>query len=112
VPIAVGYLIAHYYTLFLLEGQRTIALLSDPLVTGADWLGTAGWTVGGLGNTPAGIAMLQVTVIVIGHVLGTVLAHDRALALLPRRTAVTGQIPLLVLMVLYTVMGLLLLFAA
>ncbi|GAA4580094.1 hypothetical protein GCM10023194_07460 [Planotetraspora phitsanulokensis] len=112
VPIAVGYLIAHYYTLFLLEGQRTIALLSDPLVTGADWLGTAGWTVGGLGNTPAGIAMLQVTVIIIGHVLGTVLAHDRALALLPRRTAVTGQIPLLALMVLYTVMGLLLLFAA
>ncbi|GAA4576631.1 hypothetical protein [Planotetraspora kaengkrachanensis] len=112
VPIAVGYLIAHYYTLFLLEGQRTIALLSDPLVSGADWLGTAGWTVGGLGNTPAGIAMLQVTVIIIGHVLGTVLAHDRALALLPRRAAVTGQIPLLVLMVLYTVMGLLLLFAA
>jgi hypothetical protein len=112
VPIAVGYLVAHYYTLFLLEGQRTIALLSDPLGTGADWLGTAGWTVGGLGNTPASIALLQVTVIIIGHVLGTVLAHDRALVLLPRRTAVAGQIPLLVLMVVYTVMGLLLLFAA
>ncbi|GII52363.1 hypothetical protein Pth03_07520 [Planotetraspora thailandica] len=111
VPIAVGYLIAHYYTLFLLEGQRTIALLSDPLVNGSDWLGTSGWTVGGLGNTPAGIAMLQVTVIIIGHVLGTVLAHDRALALFPRRTAVVGQVPLLVLMVLYTVAGLLLLFA-
>jgi hypothetical protein len=112
VPIAVGYLIAHYYTLFLLEGQRTIALLSDPLVNGSDWLGTADWTVGGLGNTPAGIAMLQVTVIIIGHVLGTVLAHDRALALFPRRTAVIGQVPLLVLMVYYTVAGLLLLFAA
>ncbi|MFC7642370.1 hypothetical protein ACFQX6_16495 [Streptosporangium lutulentum] len=37
--------------------------------------------------------MLQVTVIVIGHVLGTVLAHDRALVLFPRRTAVIGQIP-------------------
>ncbi|MBE3014017.1 hypothetical protein IL992_33285 [Microbispora sp. NEAU-D428] len=55
---------------------------------------------------------LQVTVIVIGHVLGTVLAHDRALALFPRRTAVLGQIPLLVLMVVYTIVGLLLLFAA
>ncbi|MBB2747317.1 UNVERIFIED_ORG: hypothetical protein FHR35_007196 [Microbispora rosea subsp. rosea] len=112
VPIAVGYVVAHYYTLFLLEGQRTIALLSDPLDTGADWLGTAGWTIQALGTTPAGVATLQVTVIVIGHVLGTVLAHDRALALFPRRTAVLGQIPLLVLMVAYTVVGLLLLFAA
>ncbi|MGI5159065.1 hypothetical protein [Microbispora sp. CA-102843] len=112
VPIAVGYVIAHYYTLFLLEGQRTIALLSDPLDIGADWLGTAGWIIQALGTTPAGVATLQVTVIVIGHVLGTVLAHDRALALFPRRTAVLGQIPLLVLMVVYTVVGLLLLFAA
>ncbi len=111
VPIAVGYVVAHYYTLLLLEGQRTLALLSDPLVTGADWLGTAGWTVQAAGTSPAGIAMLQVTVIVVGHVVGTVLAHDRALALFPRRTAVLGQIPLLLLMVVYTVVGLLLLFA-
>ncbi|MDH2425425.1 hypothetical protein [Sphaerisporangium sp. TRM90804] len=112
VPIAVGYLVAHYFTLLLLEGQHTLALLSDPLGTGADWLGTAGWSIGTAGTTPASVAMLQVTVIVIGHVLGTVLAHDRALVLFPRRTAVVGQIPLLVLMVLYTVAGLLLLFAA
>ncbi|MEV6983991.1 hypothetical protein AB0M95_22415 [Sphaerisporangium sp. NPDC051017] len=112
VPIAVGYLIAHYFTLLLLEGQRTLALLSDPLVIGTNWFGTAGWEVSAVGTSPAGIAMLQVTVIVVGHVIGTVLAHDRALALFPRRTAVMGQIPLLVLMVTYTVGGLLLLFAA
>ncbi|GAA0438743.1 hypothetical protein Acor_79000 [Acrocarpospora corrugata] len=111
VPIAVGYLIAHYFSLFLFEGQHTLALLSDPLDTGANWLGTANWTLQSLGATPASIAMLQVTVIVIGHVLGTVLAHDRALTLFPRRTAVLGQIPLMTLMVIYTVAGLLLLFA-
>ncbi|MFC4592297.1 hypothetical protein [Sphaerisporangium corydalis] len=112
VPIAVGYMVAHYYTLLLLEGQRTVSLLSDPLVIGANWLGTAGWKVSAAGTTPAGIAMLQVTVIVIGHLVGTVLAHDRALVLFPRRTAVVGQIPLLLLMVAYTVVGLLLMFAA
>ncbi|MEO3863220.1 hypothetical protein [Acrocarpospora sp. B8E8] len=111
VPIAVGYLVAHYFTLFLFEGQHTLALLSDPLDTGANWLGTANWTLQSLGATPASIAMLQVTVIVIGHVLGTVLAHDRALTLFPHRTAVMGQIPLMALMVIYTVVGLLLLFA-
>ena len=87
---------------------RTVVIAQD----GDDWLGTAGWTIQALGTTPAGVATLQVTVIVVGHVLGTVLAHDRALTLFPRRTAVLGQIPLLLLMVVYTVMGLLLLFAA
>ncbi|GIH22169.1 hypothetical protein Aph01nite_04790 [Acrocarpospora phusangensis] len=111
VPIAVGYLVAHYFTLFLFEGQHTLALLSDPLDTGANWLGTANWTLQSMGATPASIAMLQVTVIVIGHVLGTVLAHDRALTLFPHRTAVVGQIPLMALMVIYTVAGLLFLFA-
>ncbi|WP_308169919.1 hypothetical protein [Acrocarpospora catenulata] len=112
VPIAVGYLVAHYFTLFLFEGQRTLARLSDPLDTGANWLGTADWTLQSLGATPAAIAMLQVTVIVLGHILGTALAHDRALTLFPHRTAVAGQVPLLTLMVIYTVLGLFLLFAA
>ncbi len=112
VPIAIGYILAHYFTLFLYEGQRTLALLSDPLMTGANWLGTAGWTIQSAFLTPAAVAMLQVTLIVIGHVLGTALAHDRALVLFPRRTAVAGQVPLLILMVVYTVTGLMLLFAA
>ncbi|MFY1670382.1 hypothetical protein ACN27G_10530 [Plantactinospora sp. WMMB334] len=112
VPVAVGYLVAHYLTLFVLEGQRTLALLSDPLGTGADWLGTGSWQVRALGTSPAGTALLQVTVIVIGHVVGTLLAHDRALRLFDRRSAVVGQLPLLALMLAYTCAGLLLLFAA
>ncbi|MEV4626157.1 hypothetical protein AB0J90_07690 [Micromonospora sp. NPDC049523] len=112
VPIAVGYVLAHYYSLLVLEGQRTIALLSDPLATGdANWLGTADWSVSAALVTPTGVAMLQVTLIVLGHLLGTVLSHDRALVLFPGRSAVTAQVPLLVLMVGYTVAGLLLLFA-
>ncbi|GAA3209492.1 hypothetical protein [Actinocorallia longicatena] len=112
VPIAAGYLIAHYFTLLLFEGQRTIVRLGDPLVTGTNPLGGTDRPLNGLGTTPASIAMLQVTVIVLGHVLGTVLAHDRALALFPRRGAVLGQTPLLGLMTAYTSAGLFLLFAA
>ncbi|MEV4754307.1 hypothetical protein AB0J86_04210 [Micromonospora sp. NPDC049559] len=111
VPIATGYLVAHYYSLLVLEGQRTVALLSDPLDTGANWLGTANWTVRTGLITPDGVAALQITVIVLGHLIGTVLAHDRALRLFPRDRAVRGQVPLLVLMVTYTVAGLLLLFS-
>ncbi|MEH1029212.1 hypothetical protein V6W11_15845 [Micromonospora profundi] len=111
VPIAVGYVVAHYYSLLILEGQRTVALLSDPLDTGANWLGTAGWQPHTGLVTPSGVASLQITVIILGHLLGTLLAHDRALYLFPRARAVAGQLPLLALMVAYTVAGLLLLYA-
>ena len=111
VPIAVGYVVAHYYSLLILEGQRTVALLSDPLGTGANWLGTADWEPQTALITPSGVATLQITVIILGHLLGTLLAHDRALYLFPRARAVAGQLPLLALMVAYTVAGLLLLYA-
>ncbi|MEU8287659.1 hypothetical protein AB0C01_25360, partial [Micromonospora sp. NPDC048905] len=111
VPIAVGYVVAHYYSLLILEGQRTVALLSDPLGTGANWLGTAGWEPHTGLVTPSGVATLQITVIILGHLVGTLLAHDRALYLFPRARAVAGQLPLLALMVAYTVGGLLLLYA-
>ena len=116
VPIAAGYIVAHYYSLLVLEGQRTVALAADPLAadplgTGADWLGTRDWEARSGLITPTGVALLQITVIVIGHLLGAVLAHDRALRLFPRKRAVAGQVPLLLLMVLYTVAGLLLLYA-
>ncbi|MGQ5261223.1 hypothetical protein ACTWLT_10750 [Micromonospora sp. ZYX-F-536] len=111
VPIAAGYLVAHYYSLLILEGQRTVALHSDPLGTGANWFGTAGWQPHTGLVTPGGVASLQITVIILGHLLGTLLAHDRALYLFPRARAVAGQLPLLALMVAYTVAGLLLLYA-
>ena len=38
-PIAVGYLIAHYLTYLLFDGQRIVALVNDPLNRGADLLG-------------------------------------------------------------------------
>ncbi|WP_380168943.1 hypothetical protein [Jannaschia sp. R86511] len=111
VPIVVGYLVAHYYSLLVLEGQRTLALASDPLGTGADWFGTADLVPSAALVDTTGVALLMVVAIVVGHVLGTVLAHDRAVALLPHGAAVRGQVPLLLLMVAYTVTGLLLLFA-
>ena len=110
VPIVVGYVVAHYWSLLVLIGQQTVIQLSDPLGTGADWLGTGGRGVDGTLAGPTLTSVVQVTAVVTGHVLAVVLAHDRAVRLLPRRQAV-GQVPLLVLMVAYTVGGLTLLFA-
>ena len=60
---------------------------------------------------PTFVSTLQVSAVVLGHIIGVVLAHDRAVALFPRKAAVVGQLPLLALMVAYTVAGLLLLFS-
>ncbi|MDQ1670947.1 MAG: hypothetical protein QOE40_3008 [Actinomycetota bacterium] len=93
----------------LFIGQSTLIQLSDPLGTGADWLGTANLVVDGTFGGAALVALIQVTAIVVGHVLAV--AHDRAVRLLPHRHAVVGQLPMLLLMVGYTVGGLALLFA-
>ncbi len=112
VPIVVGYLIAHYWSLLVLIGQQTVIQLSDPLGNGSDWLGTGGRAIDPALADPSFVALLQVGGVVLGHVLGVVLAHDRAVQLLPRRHAIVGQLPMLLLMVAYTVGGLSLLFAA
>jgi len=113
VPIALGYVVAHYFTLFVLEGQRTAILASDPLSRGWNLFGTGLLAPDtGITNHTVAIAVTKVAAVVTGHVLGVVSAHDRAVALFPRRSALAGQIPLLVVMVGYTVGGLLLLFAA
>jgi len=44
-------------------------------------------------------------------VLGVIAAHDRAVRLLPSRHALVGQLPMLLLMVGYTLTGLWLLFS-
>jgi hypothetical protein len=111
VPIVIGYLLAHYWSLLVLIGQQTVIQLSDPLGNGSNWLGTGGRGIDPSLATPALVAVLQVCSVVVGHVLGVVLAHDRAVALLPRNRAIVGQLPMLALMVTYTVVGLTLLFA-
>ena len=113
VPIGVGYVAAHYLTLLLESGQAYLIFLSDPLVTGdANYLGTADWTVSYfLSMRPSLLATLKVGCVLGGHVLAVIAAHDRAVRLLPERHRASGQLAMLMLMVVYTVGGLLLLFS-
>ncbi len=113
VPIIVGYIVAHYLSYFVEVGQQTLILLSDPLARGDNLLGTADWQVSyWLSSHPTFLALVKVLAVVTGHILGVIAAHDRAVRLLPRRHQLTGQLPLLLVMVFYTVSGLYLLFGA
>jgi hypothetical protein len=110
VPIIVGYMVAHYLSYLVEVGQQTLIYLSDPMVDGANYLGTADLQVSyWLVVHPTFLAVTKVTAIVTGHVLGVVAAHDRAMKLLPKRDQLTAQLPLLCVMVVYTITGLYLL---
>jgi len=110
-PIAAGYAIAHYFSLLIFDGQMTWILASNPFaVDGRDLFGTYGAAVNYTLVTPATIGYVQVGAIVLGHVLGVVLAHDRGLRVAPAATSANAQLPLVTAMIVYTVGGLALLF--
>lgn len=111
-PIVLGYVVAHYATLLIVEGQRTAINFSDPLGRGWNVFGSAEMGVNSaIFNYPTAIALVQLAAIVGGHVLGIVCAHEKAVTLLPPDRALRGQWPLLLVMVGYTCAGLVLLFS-
>jgi hypothetical protein len=111
IPIALAYLVAHYFSLFLFQEQAQFGyLLSDPLGEGSDYFGTAGAGIdyGLIGAT--GVWYVQVAALVIGHVTGLTLAHDRALSLYrDPRSAARSQYWMLAVMIGFTCFGLFLL---
>jgi hypothetical protein len=110
IPIIVGYMTAHYLSYLVEQGQVTLMQLSDPMIRGDNLLGTANWSVNyWLSFHPQLLATVKVLAVITGHVVGVVAAHDRAIKLLPSRHHVTGQIGMLIVMVVYTVTGLYLL---
>jgi hypothetical protein len=107
VPIAFVYVVAHYFSLFVVQGQFAIPLLSDPLGKGWDLFGTAGVVPDLTVLAPNTTWYVQVGALVAGHVAALAIAHDRAVTIFPEpRAALRSQYAMLALMVLYTVGGL------
>ena len=108
VPIAAGYTLAHYASLLVVEAPRGLLLLVQQWgFADSVWLG--------LVPDPTVIAVVQVVCILVGHLVGVLAAHDRALRAAPGRQltlVVADELPSVLLMVVYTWAGLFLLFAA
>ena len=101
--------VAHYFSFLVLEGQLGLVRLSDPFGLGWNLFGTSDWVINLALLSPTTIWYVQVAAIVIGHVGGVVLAHDRAIAMFDREDALRTQYALLAVMVLFTAIGLLIL---
>lgn len=118
VPIAAAYIVAHYFSLLAYQGQAMGYLLSNPLGDAlapgdGGLLGTAQWTIDYAWVGANAIWYVQVGALVIGHVAGLILAHDRAIALYGNaREATRSQYWMLAVMVAFTSLGLWLLSAA
>jgi hypothetical protein len=107
VPIAIAYHLAHYFTYLLIQGQLLIRLASDPFGFGWDLFGTARYRpdIGIVGARA--VWYTAVVAIVVGHVIAVYVAHVVALReYRDRRAALRSQLPMLVLMVGYTVVSL------
>ena len=107
VPIAFVYNMTHYFTLLLGQGYQVIRMLSDPFNRRWNLFGTAAF-----GGTPfipdaSVVWHVQVGLILAGHIISVYLAHVEALKVFATpRKALASQLPMLVLMMIFTTMGL------
>lgn len=110
--IAAGYHAAHYLVMLLTAGQYTIAALNDPLFTGDSWLGLPPFFVSyGFLTDPDVMPLIygtQFAAILAAHLLAVVLG----LKLAGQGARAVAHLPMTVLMVAYTVLGLWLLSTA
>jgi hypothetical protein len=111
-PIAAGYVVAHNFSTFVLQGQRVFALLSDPFGRQWDLFGTASFYPDIAWLDARATWFIAVAAIVAGHVASIWWSHRVVLAagMAPRRASF-ALLPLTGLMVAYTAVSLLLLAA-
>jgi hypothetical protein len=111
IPIALAYLVAHYFSFLVFQEQAQFTyLLSDPLGVGSNLFGgaDAGIDYGVIGNSV--VWYVQVAALLIGHITGLALAHDRAIATYrDPQMAFRSQYWMLAVMVGFTCLGLFLL---
>lgn len=106
-PIVLVYHITHYYTLIESQGVKIIALVSDPFGWGWNLFGTADWLQRSIVPDTAVVWHVQVGLILAGHVWSVVAAHHEALRQFDGAARATrSQLPMLALMVAFTVAGL------
>jgi len=106
-PIAFAYHVAHYFSYLLIQGQRIIPLISDPF----GW----GWNIIGTANYSPDISIVDAELawavglcsIVVGHVIAVYSSHVIASkTFVSLAETLRSQVPMMVLMVGYTVLSL------
>jgi hypothetical protein len=107
VPIAFAYHVSHYFTLILSQGNQLTKLASDPFGWRWNLFGTADFQMEPVIVNVEFIWHAQVSIILIGHIAGVLVAHWIALRTFGSgKQAALSQLPFLALMVGLTASGL------
>ena len=104
VPISLAYHLAHFLSYLLIQGQLIVPLSSDPFGYGWDLFGGADYKLN-IAIIGAKFAWVTAVIsIVAGHIIAVYIAHVVAMKKLGnRKTAIQSQIPMLGLMIVYTI---------
>jgi hypothetical protein len=106
IPISIAYHVAHYLYWFVTQIQFVIPAASDPFAFGWDLFGGRNFMPDRAAIPLKVIWHTAVVAIVIGHVIAVYVAHRLALNAFGRRRATLSQIPMLLLMIAYTMTSL------
>ncbi len=106
IPIAAGYHLAHDLFYVAENVPLLVEALGDPLGLGWSLLPALGaWSIPAAWS--AALVGTQVALIVLGHVLAVIAAHHAAFGTFPSRIqAIKSEVPLALVMVFYTMVGL------
>ena len=111
IPIAFGYHFAHYLPSFLVDAQYAYKAFSDPMAQGWNLLGGRDFhVIASFLTHHASVEAIwyaQVSAIVVAHVVAVVVLHALAGEVVGgRRAQILSQVPLTLLMIVYTLFGL------
>ena len=107
VPISIAYHVAHYLYWFFTQIQFVVPAASVPLAYGWDLFGGRDFVPDRAAISLKVIWHTAIVAIVVGHVIAVYVAHRVALNVFgTRRAALLSQLPMLVLMVAYTMTSL------
>tara|TARA_Y100000768_G_scaffold287907_1_gene222143 strand:+ start:247 stop:1713 length:1467 start_codon:yes stop_codon:yes gene_type:complete len=105
-PIAVAYHLSHYLWYFIVTGQETIALISDPFGYGWNLFRTSDFKVNRDFNLELAHS-ISVGLIILGHIGSVFTSHVYAVRLSKNeKDANYSQYPFLILMIGYTILSL------
>jgi H+/Cl- antiporter ClcA len=105
-PIALAYQLAHNLSFLLLGVQYMVPLVSDPFGFGWNIFDTTLYIVDPSLVSAKMLWTVAVVAIVAGHAAAVYLSHVVALRVFDRNLATRSQLPMLVLMVAYTMTSL------
>jgi hypothetical protein len=111
VPISIAYHLSHYISLLAIEGQLAIRLISDPFGFGWNLFNTSAYQTDITIISAKFVWYFSIILIVIGHIIAVYVAHMEALRIYADRSqerygTLISQIPMIVLMIGYTMLSL------